>query len=863
MTPMMEQYFEIKDQYRDYILFYRLGDFYEMFFDDAQLVSAELELTLTGRDCGEEQRAPMCGIPYHSCEPYIGRLIEKGYKIAICEQVEDPKTAGKLVKREVIRVITPGTVIESDLLREESNNYLATLYVEGDSVGLCFADITTAYLCATAFQNGDLEKAIVNELSTYNPREILVNIPLRSLPAVAAYCKERTGALVSEGVPRYFTEEEALPRTEKQFSAELTDGKPRSAKLAIGAALRYIEETQMQDISYIKELHFYDASQFLEMDLATRRNLELCETMLSKEKKGSLLWVLDKTETSMGARMLRNRLEHPLTNAAQILDRQQAVEALTGNFMLREEVRDKLHCVLDLERLITKVTYMTANGRDLRAIAQTLAVIPDIKNLLSDMTVGELSAVRRDLDELTDVCSRIDATLVEAPPFTVREGGMIREGFSADVDKLKHIMTGGKDWIKETEQAEKEKTGIKNLKIGYNRVFGYYIEMPRSAAAQAPAGYMRKQTLSDKERFITDELKDMEATILGAEDKLKNLEYEIFEELRNMVGEHAARIRQSADALARLDVYMSLAEVASLNRYTCPVVDYSDTLRIVEGRHPVVEQFVADSYFVPNDTYLDTGDNRLMLITGPNMAGKSTYMRQTALIVLMAQIGSFVPAEEAHIGIVDKLFTRVGASDDLASGQSTFMLEMKEVAYILNNATRRSFIIYDEIGRGTSTYDGMSIARAVAEYTSGKKIGAKTMFATHYHELTELEESLPGFVNYHVSAKKRGEDITFLRKIVKGPTDDSYGIEVAKLAGVPGEVTRRAREILRELEKDTPEVGQKKRKTAAMPEETMGMTISFTDVAVETIKEKIQKLDVNTLTPIEALNLLYEWKKLL
>ncbi|MBQ8401064.1 MAG: DNA mismatch repair protein MutS, partial [Clostridia bacterium] len=598
MTPMMQQYFEIKDQYRDYILFYRLGDFYEMFFDDAQLVSAELELTLTGRDCGEEQRAPMCGVPYHSCETYIGRLIEKGYKVAICEQVEDPKTAKNLVKREVIRVITPGTLIETDLLNEKSNNYLATLYADGDAVGLCFADISTAYLCATAFQIGGAEEAVVGELSTYNPREILVNIPLRGLPKVAAYCKERTGTLVSEGVPRYFGEEDTLERTEKQFGADATDGKPRCAKIAIGAALRYIEETQMQDISYIRELHFYDASQFLEMDLSTRRNLELCETMLTKDKKGSLLWVLDKTETNMGARMLKNRLEHPLTNAAQILERQQAVEMLTDNFMLREEVRQLLHSVLDLERLITKVTYGTAGGRDLRAIAQTLSVLPDIRVLLSDISVGELAAICRDLDELTDVCSRIDETLVENPPFMVREGGMIRDGYSEDVDKLRYIMTNGKDWIRETEQAEKEKTGIRNLKIGYNRVFGYYIELPRSAADQAPEGYVRKQTLSDKERYITDELKDMEATILGAEDKLKNLEYELFAALRDEVGEQANRIRQTADALARLDVYVSLAETAVQNQYVCPTVDYSDEIRIVDGRHPVVEQFVADSYFV-------------------------------------------------------------------------------------------------------------------------------------------------------------------------------------------------------------------------------------------------------------------------
>lgn len=859
MTPMMQQYFEVKDQYPGYILFYRLGDFYEMFFDDAQLVSAELELTLTGRDCGEDERAPMCGIPYHSCEPYIGRLIEKGYRVAICEQVEDPKTAKNLVKREVTRIITPGTLIETDLLNDKANNYLATLYADGSAIGICFADITTAYICATSFPADGGEDAILGELSTYGPHELLCNLPLRSLPKIAAFCKERTGLLVSEGVPRYFVEDESLARTEKQFGADAIEGKPRSAQIAVGAALRYIEETQMQDISYIKVLHFYDATQFLEMDIATRRNLELCETMLTKDKKGSLLWALDKTETSMGARMLRSRLEHPLTNAPQILARQQAVEMLAENFMLREDVREALRSVLDLERLITKVTYGTAGGKDLRAICQTLSVLPTLRGLLADITTGELSAIYQDLDPLEEICDQIDAALVETPPFVIREGGMIKDGYNADVDKLRYIMTNGKDWIKDTEQAERDKLGIKNLKIGYNRVFGYYIEVPRSAAGQVPDGYVRKQTLSDKERYITDELKDMEATILGAEDKLKNLEYDLFVALRDTVGAEAGRIRQTADALARLDVYVSLAEVAVQNQYVCPTVDYSDEIRIVEGRHPVVEQFVPDAYFVPNDTLLDTGENRLMLITGPNMAGKSTYMRQTALIVLLAQIGSFVPAKEAHIGIVDKLFTRVGASDDLASGQSTFMLEMKEVAYILNNATRRSFIIYDEIGRGTSTYDGMSIARAVAEYTAGKKIGAKTMFATHYHELTALEETLPGFVNYHVAAKKKGEDITFLRKIVKGPTDDSYGIEVARLAGVPGEVTRRAKEILKELEKDGKSADKPSKKAPVFTEETL----SFADLAADSIKEKLQKTDVNTLTPIEALNLLYEWKKLL
>lgn len=866
MTPMMQQYFEIKNKYRDFILFYRLGDFYEMFFEDAQIVSAELELTLTGRDCGEDERAPMCGVPYHSCEPYIGKLIEKGYKVAICEQVEDPKSAKNLVRREVIRVITPGTLIETDLLNDKANNYLSTLYFDGDSVGLCFADISTAYIATTAIHDfrmrGAAEDAVVNELATYKASEILMNTSVKSLPRVADYIKNRTDALLTDGASNFFDTDEAVAQAENLFTAEITSGIPRAALIATGAALKYISVTQMKDLSYIKNLNYYESSQFLEMDTSTRRSLELCETMNSGEKKGSLLWVLDKTETSMGARMLRQMIEHPLTNASQIYMRQQAVGELCENFMLREELRDKLSSVLDLERLITKVTYGTAGGRDLRAIAQTASVLPEIKGLLSDITSGELSEIHRTLDTLEDICRAIDEAIEENPPFVIRDGGIIRDGYHEEVDHLRYIMKNGKDWIHEAEASEREKTGIRGLKIGYNRVFGYYIEVPRSAADQIPENYVRKQTLSDKERYITDELKEMEASILGADDKLKALEYDLFIAIRDSVAGEAARIRRSAHALAMLDVFVSLAECAAQNSYVCPTVDGSTIIDIKNGRHPVVERFVQDSYFVPNDAYLDTNDNCLMLITGPNMAGKSTYMRQTALIVLMAQIGSFVPASSAHIGIVDKLFTRVGASDDLASGTSTFMLEMKEVAYILNNATSRSFIIYDEIGRGTSTYDGMSIARAVAEYTVSRKIGAKTMFATHYHELTTLENELHGVVNFNVAAKKKGEDITFLRKIVAGPADDSYGIEVARLAGVPGEVTRRAKEILKALEgSDDKKPTRKSKKENEAVTEPVNLT--FADAAVDEVKEKLKSVDINTLTPIEALNLIYEWKKML
>ncbi len=858
LTPMMKQYFEIKDQYPDFILFYRLGDFYEMFFEDAQLASRELELTLTGRDCGEEQRAPMCGVPYHSCEGYIGKLIEKGYKVAICEQTEDPTKTKTLVKREVVRIVTPGTVIETDLLADDKNNYLCTLYNDGTTVGICFADISTAYICATAMSAENADDGITGEMSTYAPREIITNVPIKALPHTAEYVKERVGSLLTDGAPRYFAEAESLDRCERQFGARQIEGKPRAALVAAGAALKYIEETQMKDISYIRDLSTYDCSEFLEMDISTRRNLELCETMLTKEKRGSLLWVLDRTDTAMGARLLKKYIEHPLTDVRAILDRQCAVGELKESFMLREELRALLSGVLDLERLITKVIYGTAGGRDLRAIAETVRVLPGVKKLLSDVAGGELATIRDSLDTLEDILSRIDETLVETPPFQVREGGMILDGYSEDVDKLRYIMSNGKEWIKKVEAEEKEKTGLKALKIGYNRVFGYYIEAPRWAKDQIPENYIRKQTLSDKERYITDELKEMESTILGAEDKLHALEYELFVELRDTVAAAEARIRRSADALARLDVFISLAECAAQNNYVCPEVDGGDVLDIKDGRHPVVERFVKDTYFVPNDAYLNTTDNRLALITGPNMAGKSTYMRQTALIILMAQIGSFVPAASARIGVVDKLFTRVGASDDLASGQSTFMLEMKEVAYILSNATRRSFIIYDEIGRGTSTYDGMSIARAVAEYTAGKKLGAKTMFATHYHELTSLEDEVAGVVNYNIAAKKRGESVTFLRKIVKGPTDDSYGIEVARLAGVPAEITRRAKEILKEIEAEGAFHG--KGGKAAPEVAPIDETISLFSGVESDVAEDIRKTDINTLTPIEAMNLIFKWK---
>ena len=856
MTSMMLQYLEIKEQYKDFILFYRLGDFYEMFFQDAITASRELELTLTGRDCGEKERAPMCGVPYHSVEPFIGKLISKGYKVAICEQMEDPSLAKGLVKREVVREITPGTVLESSLLNETKNNYLCSIYFDKAGVGISLADITTGEICATSLENEPSK--ILNELGTYGPKEIITNIDSEKGAFLKSFASERLGAFVEFDVPQ-FDYQVCTRRALEQFGTDFLDkyGNDSCLVCATGAILEYIQKTQKTDISYINTINVYGQGQYLEMDLNTRRNLELCETMRSKEKRGSLYWVLDKTKTSMGARMLRNYVEHPLLDIRKIQDRQGAVTALYDNLVLREEISSYLSKVLDLERLMTKVVYGTANGKDMRAIHSTLSVIPDIKTLLYTVNTKELSLIREGLDPLDDICTLIDNMLIDLPPFSIREGGFIKEGFNEEVDRLRDIMTDGKGWIEKIEEREREKTGIKSLRIVYNQAAGYFIEVTNSFLSKVPERYVRKRTLTNCERFVTDELKEMESAVLGAKDKLSALEYDLFVELRKTVADNLKRIQKSANMLAKLDVYISLAEVAVKNNYVCPEVDYSDVIDIKDGRHPVVEKFVKDSYFVPNDTYLNTTTDKMALITGPNMAGKSTYMRQSAIIVLMAQIGSFVPAKSARIGVVDKLFTRVGASDDLASGQSTFMLEMSEVAYILANATKKSFIIYDEIGRGTSTFDGMSIARAIAEYTTGKKIGAKSMFATHYHELTSLENEFDGIVNYNIAAKKRGDDITFLRKIVKGPTDDSYGIEVAKLAGVPNEVVKRAKAILA----DMIETGVAKPvevKKSAQPE----LSLSFEDMATYEAADKIKKLDLNTITPIEAMNFIFELKKL-
>ena len=860
-TPMMLQYFDIKNQYKDHLLFYRLGDFYEMFFDDAKTASRELDLTLTGRDCGMPERAPMCGVPFHSADSYIARLIAKGYKIAICEQTEDPALAKGLVKREVIRVITPGTVTESGMLNEGQNNYLCAICFSGASVGLSFADISTAKVCATQLTDAGTDK-ICSELAAFAPKEILSNADRTDYPELYTFAKDRLGAFFDDTRGELFENgnfSELEARFGKEVFASHGLGAGSPAVTALDALVRYIRETQKVDLTYINTLEYYTNELYLGLDVNTRRSLELCETLRTKEKRGTLLWVLDRTKTAMGARLLRKWLEQPLVSVGAILNRQQAVAELADGYIEKEELQNLLSSVGDLERLMTKIVYNTAGGKDLRALYQTISVLAPVREQLKGMVSPELAKLHGDLDELSDIGAYIDRAIVEEPPFSIREGGFIKKGFSPEIDELNAIQADGKSWIASVEQSERELTGIKGLKIGYNRVFGYYIEVTNSYKEQVPDRYIRKQTLTGCERYITQELKDMEAKILGAKNKVCALEYEEFQKLRSFIAENVLRVQKTADILSKLDVYVSLADVAVRNNYVCPEVDASDAIVIKDGRHPVVEKFLKNEMFVPNDVNLNESE-RLMLITGPNMAGKSTYMRQTALIILMAQIGSFVPASSARIGVVDKLFTRIGASDDLAAGQSTFMLEMTECAYILKNATARSFILYDEIGRGTSTYDGMSIARAIIEYTVSKKLYAKTMFATHYHELTELEDLCRGVVNYNIVAKKRGDELIFLRKIVRGAADESYGIEVAKLAGVPDEVVKRAGKILASIDEHAP-VDPKKN---LLPKTDGGIaTLGLETIVYDKVCEDIKKLDVNTLTPIEALGKLYEMKKIL
>lgn len=858
-TPMMQQYLDVKAEYEDYILMYRLGDFYECFFEDAVIASRELELTLTGRDCGNGKRAAMCGVPFHKSDVYVGRLVEKGIKVAICEQIGDPKAAVGLVKREVTRVVTPGTITDSSLLNEGQNNYLMAICIGEIRCGVAAIDISTGEVSATCLFGDSVLSLIKNEIGAYKPSEILVNVRADECAELISFVRDRFSSLVTDSRDKLFAYDMAKAKIMRTFPNESEKFSEPEIFMAVGALLSYIEETQKTEIAFARGVNVYSRGQYLDIDLNTQRNLELTENMRSKEKRGSLLWVLDKTKTAMGARLLRSYVLRPLLDPVKISHRQSAIKTLLESRRERDTLGELLSEMLDMERLTAKAVYGTANARDLQAIGQSISKLPEIKAVISNLKSDVFKTIVQNLDTLDDIGELLEKAIADNPPLTIREGGMIRDGFNADIDYYRSIKNGGEDIMASIEQREKESTGIKTLKVAYNKVFGYYIEVSKSFVNDVPDRFIRKQTLTNCERYITQELKEMETSIFTADEKLTALEYEIFDSLRALIADNRERIRETAGLVAEIDVYRSLAEVAGKNNYVCPEVDLSTEIKIVDGRHPVVEKFVKDTYFVPNDTTLDTSSNKIMIITGPNMAGKSTYMRQVAIIALMAQIGSFVPAREAKIGIVDKLFTRVGASDDLASGQSTFMLEMSEVAAILKNATSRSLIIYDEVGRGTSTYDGMSIARAVVEYTYSKKIGAKTLFATHYHELTDMEDEFPGIVNYNIAAKKRGDSITFLRKIVRGGTDDSYGIEVAKLAGVPNEVVKRAREILAGIESGAP----REIKYTAQKEAPMDLFSQLSQGADSEVADKIRALDINTLTPIEAMNALFEYKKLL
>ncbi len=861
-TPMMKQYLEVKEQYEGYILMYRLGDFYECFFDDALIASRELELTLTARDCGEGKRAAMCGVPFHKADVYVGRLVEKGYKVAICEQTEDPKASVGLVKREVTRVITPGTITDGALLTEGKNNFLSSICVGKSGIALGFADISTGEISCTYISGDDVILRVENELAAYQPAEVVLNVSAGECKTVCDFLVNKFSTLVSDNAKRLFDYTRAKENARRTFKDEADKLTEPEHVMAVGALLSYINETQKTETAFARELNVYTRGQYLEMDINTRRNLELTESMRSKEKRGSLLWILDKTKTAMGARLLRTWLLKPLIDPAAISHRQAAVSDFVSDARITGELAEILSTTLDIERLTAKAVYGTANAKDLRAIYQSITRLPEIKATISGLKSNSIRNIVKELDTLDDVSELLGNAIVDTPPFTVREGGMIREGFNADVDYYRMIMNNGSDIMRSIEEREKEETGIKTLKVAYNKVFGYYIEVSKSFIDQVPDRFIRKQTLTNCERYITQELKEMESTIFSAEEKLVALEFDIFTSLRNFIADNSERIRKSASYIAEIDVFRALAEVARKNNYVCPDVDLSSDIIIKDGRHPVVEKHITDSYFVPNDTTLDTDKNRMIIITGPNMAGKSTYMRQVAIITLMAQIGSFVPAKSAKIGIVDKIFTRVGASDDLASGQSTFMLEMNEVAAILKGATKKSLIIYDEVGRGTSTYDGMAIARAVVEYTHSKKIGAKTLFATHYHELTDMEEQYEGIVNYNIAAKKRGDSVIFLRKIVRGGTDDSYGIEVAKLAGVPSEVVKRAKEILFEIE-GAGSVSAPERKRASTDDMQVDMFAAVLASKDGEVADKIRNLDLNTLSPIESLNILFELKKML
>lgn len=862
LTPMMAQYFEIKKDYPDTILFFRLGDFYEMFFDDAKTASSVLELTLTGRACGQGEKAPMCGVPFHSAEGYIAKLVQNGYKVAICEQVEDPATAKGLVRRDVTRIITKGSIIENTMLDESKNNYLTVIYVDESGAGICFTDVSTGAVNLTFIENSkNLEASIINELGVFSPSEIVINSYCTSLRQVTSFISKRIDASCELPEDSYFDYELNFEECRNHFGGNLINSlkltETKSALIAVGVTLRYLKNLQKNDLNNIKDINFYSENQYMKVNYTTKRDLEITETMRSREKKGSLLWVLDKTKTSMGRRLLKSWLDKPLINYAVITKRHNAVGELCDRNMALSELTDALSGVYDIERLMTRVMFETANAKDLNSLKTTIECLPQIKSVLSEFECKLLKNQYENLDLLEDVYELIDAAIKENAPFTVREGGLIKDGFNEELDSLRDIQNGGSRIIAEIEAREKEATGIPKLRISYNRVFGYYIEVTNSYKELVPDTYIRKQTLANCERYITEELKELESKILGAQERIVKLEYEIFSQIRGAVANQYNRIQSTSSALSVTDVLCSLATAAINNNYVCPTMVTDGSIRINEGRHPVVELMLDGAPFVPNDTFMNCGDDKCAIITGPNMAGKSTYMRQVALICLMAQIGSFVPAKRAELSIISSIFTRVGASDDLATGQSTFMVEMNEVSTIIKNADKNSLIILDEVGRGTSTFDGMSIARAVLEHIV-RKIGAKTLFSTHYHELTEIENQLEGVKNYNICVKKRGDTVTFLRRIVRGAADGSYGIEVAKLAGIPNSVVTRARQILLELEQQNPDRASSMRNISVSEEEEGSLQLSLEGTIDDEIIDTIKNLDINTITPLEALTTLHD-----
>ena len=864
-SPMMQRYLETKEQYKDCILFYRLGDFYEMFFDDAIIAARELEITLTGKDCGQEERAPMAGVPHHAAEMYISRLIAKGYKVAICEQLEDPKTAKGIVKRGVIKVVTPGTIIDSNMLEERKNNYIMSIYKTGIYFGISVCDISTGEFYSAEIKDQQNFPLLLDELARYNPSELVINSMMADCQEEISKIKERFDCYITRFQDKFF--DSKIDTLNLRFNIVDTSNKTienlKDKTLAvppINALLAYIEQTQMTTLDHLNKITIYQISKYMSLDINARRNLEITEKMRDKSKKGTLLWVLDKTSTSMGGRMLRRWLNDPLIDTLEINNRLNAVKILKNDMILRGDITENLKKVYDIERLAGKMAYGNANARDMITLKNSLEKLPDLKQVLSNIKESiMLEEIYQNIDELKDIHDLIEKAIVDDPPMTIKDGGIIKIGYDEEIDKLKTATTEGKNWIVNLEAEEREKTGIKNLKVGFNKVFGYFIEVTKSYLSQVPDRYVRKQTLTNAERYITEDLKSLENQILGAEEKVVNLEYNAFIEIREEIAKNIKRLQSTAMAVSELDVLTSFAQVAEDLNYCMPQVDNSGIIDIKAGRHPVIEKMLGAGSFVDNDTYLDKDENRLSIITGPNMAGKSTYMRQVALITLMAQVGSFVPASEAHIGVVDKIFTRVGASDDLSMGQSTFMVEMMEVATILKEATSNSLVILDEIGRGTSTYDGLSIAWAVAEYIADKeKCGAKTLFATHYHELTELENQSDGIKNYSIAVKEKGEDIIFLRKIVRGGTDESYGIHVARLAGVPKVVTQKANEFLRNIEKKNVLTGKKAEKEDKKKVEGQ---FDMYNYKLAEIAHELDKVNLNELTPIDALNTLVKIKE--